>query len=240
MFTRRALPGRHPDRAANAMRVAELIRLRAQDTRRLSQQDYRDAGARYRIEPAALHAFADVECATGGFSPDGRLMILYEPHVFHRCTRGMWEGCTVTCVGGQVSASYPKWVPVKAGALPPRCDVHPYQLDQLSRWGLLAFAAEMDFDGALQACSWGAFQVLGENYRALGYPTPWHFVCAMYEGELAQLDAAIRYLESRDVLDAMRKGDWRKVIAAWNGPGQVDYYLKRFASRLDQRRKAYA
>ena len=95
------------DRVAAARRVAELLNLRATDTRRLSQQDYRNAGARHRIEPAALHAFADVESAGAGFGPDGRAVILYEPHMFSRETGKRWDGYSP---GGMI-CSYPKWVP---------------------------------------------------------------------------------------------------------------------------------
>lgn len=226
--------GRAIDRVANARRVAELVQLRADGMKRLSAQDYRNAGARHRIEPAALHAFADVESASAGFGSDGRAVILYEPHLFSRETGGAWDGYSP----GGVICSYPKWVP--PSKKPPGCDFHPYQLDQSGRWGLLAFAAELDFEAALKSCSWGAFQVLGKWHAVLGYPTAWHFVVAMHEGEHAQLDAALGYLAANDVLDAMRKGDWRKVIKAWNGPGQVDHYLGLFTRRLAERRKSYA
>jgi hypothetical protein len=223
------------DRLAAARRVAELIGLRASDPRRLTAQDYRNAGAKYGIEAAALNAFADVESSGGGFANGGRAVILYEPHVFSRETRGQWDGMQIA----GVSCSYPKWVPM-GGKLPPACEFHPYALDQLGRWGLLAFAAELDFEAALKACSWGAYQILGRNHAVLGYPTAWHFVVALHEGEHAHLDAAIAYLISRDVLGNMRKGDWRPVIRAWNGDGQVDRYLKLFLARLEQRRRAYA
>lgn len=225
---------RSADRLASARRVAELIGLRATDTRRLGQQDFRNAGKKHGIDPAALHAFTDVESSGGGFSADGRAIILYEPHVFSKETGGKWDGHSIA----GVSCSYPKWHP--PAKLPPGCEFHPYKLDQLGRWGLLAFAAELDFDAALRAISIGAYQVLVRNHGILGYPTPWHFVVAMHAGEQAHLDAAIAYLTVHDVLDDMRKGRWREVIRAWNGAGQVDYYLGIFMKRLELRRKAYA
>lgn len=225
--------GQAQDNVANARRIAELVQLRAVETRRLTMQDYRNAGARYGIDGAALHAFADVESSGGGFS-EGRAVILYEPHIFSRETGGKWDGYSPA----GVSCSYAKWVP--PGKRPPGCDLHPYSLDQVGRWGLLAFAAELDFDAALRSCSWGAFQVLGKWAEALGYPSVWHYVVALHEGEQAHLDAAVAYLIANDAMDAMRKGDWRRVITIWNGPGQVDRYLAAFNKRLIERRKAYA
>jgi hypothetical protein len=222
------------DRIANARRVAELMQLRAVDGRRLSQQDYRNAGAKHGIEAAALHAFADVESAGAGFSKDGRAVILYEPHIFSRETKGQWDGYAPA---GMI-CSYAKWVP--PGKRPPGCDFHPYQLDQIGRWGLLAFAAELDFEAALKACSWGALQILGRSHAVIGYPSAWHMVVALHAGELAHLDAGIAFLKANDVLDDMRRGNWRRVITVWNGAGQVDHYLKIFTQRLTERRKAYA
>ena len=222
------------DRVANARRVAQLVQLRASDTRRLSQQDYRNAGAKHGIEPAALHAFADIESNGAGFASDGRAVILYEPHIFSRETGGQWDGYAPA---GMV-CSYSKWVP--PGKRPPGCDFHPYQLDQLGRWGLLAFAAELDFEAALKACSWGSFQILGKNHAVIGYPTAWHMVVAFHAGEHAHLDAAMAFLAANDVLGAAKRNQWERVITVWNGPGQVKLYLRKFMERLAERRKAYA
>lgn len=231
------------DRLAAARRVAELISLRATDANRLTAQDFRNAGAKYRIEPAALHAFADVESSGGGFK-DGRAVILFEPHIFSRETRGQWDGLAqIVRTDGDVTIkceiSYPKWIPLK-GVQPEKTVLHVYQLSQLERWGLLAFAAELDFEAALKACSWGSFQILGQNHAVIGYPSAWHMVVAFHEGEQAHLDAAVAFLAANDVLDAMRKGEWARVITVYNGPGQVKLYLRKFTERLAERRKAYA
>lgn len=228
------MAGRVRDRADAARRVAELVRLRALDMERLGQQDYRDAGAKHGIHPAALHAFADVESNGAGFGHNGRAVILFEPHIFSRETRGEWDGYAPA---GMV-LSYPKWCP--PGKRPPGCDFHPYQLDQDGRWGLLAFAAELDFEAALKACSWGSYQILGKNHAVIGYPTAWQMVVAFHAGEHVHLDAALAFLAANDVMDAARKGQWERVITVWNGPGQVKLYLRKFTERLAERRKAYA
>lgn len=228
------MSGQVIDRVATAQRVSALVRLRAKKTERLTQQDYRDLAAKHKIEPAALHAFADIESNGAGFGPDGRAVILYEPHIFSRETRGQWDGYSPA---GMV-LSYPKWCP--PGKRPPGCDFHPYQLDQGGRWALLAFAAELDFEAALKACSWGVFQILGKNHAVIGYPTPWDMVVAFHEGERTHLEGAIAFLMANDVIDAARRGRWERVITVWNGPGQVKLYLRKFSERLAERRKAYA
>jgi hypothetical protein len=231
-------------KAVDAARVAALINLRARDPRRLTQQNFRDAAQAYGLKsPAELHAFVDVEAPMGGFAQNGRCIILYEPHVMSRCSGGVWDGYRpfMLASGAAVAISYPKWVPYKKGKKPPPgCDAHPYTLSQEDRWGMLAFAAEADFEAALSAASWGAFQILGENHRSLGWDTAWEFVLAMHDSEHVHLDAAMRYLQSRDLIQHMRKGAWEKVIAGWNGDGQVAAYMGKFRERLELRRKAYA
>ena len=225
------------DRNLNARRVAELIRLHKNGWQPLQEQDFKNQGSRYNVEPAALHAFSDIESEGNGYTEDGRLKILYEPHVVSRNTFHLYDFMEPQPVCGVV-VSYPNWC--KPGKLPPKCTKHPYNLSQEERWGLLAFAAELDFEGALKGCSWGTFQILGENWKALGYASVWHMVVSFYEeGEVAQLNSAIRFLDYKDVLDDMRRGEWDNVIAAWNGTGNVDVYLPKFLSRLRARRFIY-
>lgn len=226
----------------NARKVSELINLRVNPLiPPLTEQQYKNEGERYNQEPAALHAFSDVESNGQSSTPTGRLVILYEPHVMSRCSAHVhdWEPGPE---GSGVVISYPKWYDPRKPktAIPPKCTIHPYDLKMEARWGVLAHAAEINFEAALMGASWGAFQVLGENWRVLGYPSVWHFVVSMYDGgEPAQLNAAIRFLDHKDVLDDMRKQNWGAVIEAWNGSGQVDYYLKLFLARLKVRREQY-
>lgn len=225
----------------NARRVAELIQLRVNPLiPPLSEQGYKNEAARYGIRPEALHAFADVESQATGSTVMGRLPILYEPHVVSRNSFHLHDWWEVPGMG--VVCSYPRWYNPrkKSEAIPPNCSRHPYNLKMEERFQLLAFMAEINFDAALAGCSWGMFQVLGENWKALGYASVWHFVVEMCDGgEPAQLNAALRFLDHKDVLDDMRKGNWATVIEAYNGPGQVDDYLPRFLRRLSERRKLY-
>lgn len=44
----------------------------------------------------------------------------------------------------------------------------------------LAYAAKRNRSAALKSCSWGLFQILGENHEAAGYPQLQRFINAMY------------------------------------------------------------
>ena len=56
--------------------------------RTLTDADFARAAEALNVEVAAIRAVAEVEAAGAGFIADGRPAVLYEPHVFHRLTKG--------------------------------------------------------------------------------------------------------------------------------------------------------
>src|SRR6185369_14627607 len=91
---------------------------------------------------AAVRAVIDVE-SRGGFLPDGRLKILFERHYFCRLTKGKFDQSNP-----DISAT--KWGGYKGGAA---------EYDRLGR------AIKLDRDAALRSASWGAFQIMGDNFK---------------------------------------------------------------------------
>lgn len=56
--------------------------------KRLDDIDLPRIGHRIGVGEDELHAFMDVETSGGGFDPQGRPKILFEPHVFYRNLTG--------------------------------------------------------------------------------------------------------------------------------------------------------
>lgn len=81
---------------------------------------------------------------------------------------------------------------------------------------------------AIQGCSWGAFQVLGENWEALNYESPESFFESMVTPS-GQLEAFCRYIEYRDLQNALRSRDWHTFARIYNGP---NYKSNRYAWKL--------
>lgn len=71
---------------------------------------------------------------------------------------------------------------------------------------------------AIQASSWGRFQVLGASYDALGWPSPLAFARDMFKGEREHLRAFVAYINVNNLQNALRRKDWATFARGYNGP----------------------
>ena len=165
----------------------------------LSEETYVDMAARLGCEVAAIKAVVECEVAIRGpFDAQGRPTILFERHKFHKHTGGKYDKShpdisNPTWGGyGKFSAQYPK----------------------------LERAMALDHAAGLKSCSWGAFQILGENHRQAGHATVDSFVAAMRRGILPQAEAFVAFvLADKNLLSAIRQRNWATFARIYNGPG---------------------
>lgn len=155
---------------------------------------------------AAVQAVLDVE-SHGGFLPDGRPKILFERHYFSRLTGGKFDE-------SDPDISAQTWGGYKGGAA---------EYDRLER------AIELDRDAALRSASWGAFQIMGDNYPACGFSDVDEFVDAMVAGEPEQLDAFVSFVRSVHLDDELARLDWAGFARGYNGPS---YRQNRYDEKL--------
>ena len=173
----------------------------------LTEQDYANAAQTLACEVAAVKAVAEVETAGASFDASNRPTILYERHVFSRCTAppGKFDR---TYPDLSASKPYPK------GAYGSK--------DQ--QFVKLARAFHLDQAAALKAPSWGKFQILGENCKACGFATVADFVKAMTISETEHLKAFVKFLlSSPKRLQAIRKKDWAALALYYNGPNYAQF-----------------
>ena len=176
-------------------------------------EDYKAAAARLGVPVAAMEAVAEVEAGgethwtiAGVLRPPVR----FEAHWFGKLT------------GYRFNASHPaiscrRWTPALAAGT------------HAGAWAQVEAACVLDEDAALQATSWGAFQIMGFHFKALGYASVQEMVVAM-DTAGGQLDAYVRFVDADPVLiDALRRQDWHAFAGRYNGPGQIDYYAGRIA-----------
>jgi len=160
-----------------------------------------------------INMLLKVESGGRSFDNRGRPVILFEPHIFHRRTKGKWSPS---------SFSYSKW-----GARP-----YPKSFD--GRWEQMGQAAQRDRVAALESASWGLFQVMGFHWHSLGYESVHAFAVAMATGEPAQLDAMVRFIIQNGLAPALRQcraGDpnsCRAFARGYNGAGfeKNRYHIK--------------
>lgn len=176
----------------------------------LTADDFTRAATELGCDVAAVQAIAEVETSRAGFLADGRPDILFEAHVFHRRTSGRFTNCKDR---HGVLLSSPAW------------DRSLYGAGGGHQWERRDDAAVLDPAAANEACSWGAFQILGENWRVCGYTSAGEFSAAMRRDIGEHLHAFIAYcLAVRGLAAAIRAHEWPTVARLYNGPGAVAEY----------------
>lgn len=168
--------------------------------KRLDDIDLPLIGAEIGVGEDEIHAVIDVETAGGGFDRQGRVRMLFEPHVFYR-QLGAGEKRDQAVDRG---LAYRKWGEKK------------YPRDSYPR---LQGAMKIDRDAALRSASWGLGQIMGFNAGAAGYASAADMVAAFVEDEEHHLRAMVKFIVSMGIDDELRAHDWAGFARIYNGSG---------------------
>lgn len=164
-------------------------------TKELSEEDFQSAAEMLRIPINLIKAVTQVESSGSGFLKDGRPKILFERHHFHRLTKGRW------------SSAHPSISNKKPGGY-----------TKNDEWVRFNLAASLDRDSAIQASSWGLFQIMGFNYNECGYDSPLDFMGDMCSGEGAHLKAFVNFIEKKGIGEHLRNRKFGEFAKYYNGP----------------------
>lgn len=169
----------------------------------LGAADLERAAAALDVPLAAVRAVNEVESRGHGFLPDGRPVILFERHVF-------WKRLKAHGIDPEpLAARYPNLVSTTPGG---------YQGDG-AEYMRLATALTLHRAAAQEACSWGAFQIMGYHWASLEYASIDDFVSRMKVSEAEHLDAFVRFVKNDKALLAALKGrKWSTFAKLYNGP----------------------
>ncbi|MGO4704070.1 N-acetylmuramidase domain-containing protein [Dyella sp. 2RAB6] len=177
------------------------------DHRALSQQDIASAADHLGCEVATLQAVIEVESPHGGFLPDGRVVILFERHVFWR--RLVAAGLDPVTLGAPASILSQQRGGYLGGA---------------AEYMRLAQATAIAHEPAMEACSWGRFQIMGYHAETLGYASASHTAAAFATGEAEHLRAFVRFVQADPELHkALRGRKWAAFAKRYNGPAYADH-----------------
>jgi hypothetical protein len=201
------LPAPPPLVPASAPPKNYLASLAAKNPAVLTAAEIKAAADRMGCEQACIRAVLKVESRGRGFSPDGRPIILFEPHIFSKQTARKYDASNPT-------VSYKSW------------GDKPYPGTQDGRYKQLEEAFALDPEAAVSAASWGLFQILGLNYKACGFASATAFVSDMAQSEARMLAAFEAFVRANKILDELQKKDWAGFARVYNGPGQVEKYAK--------------
>ena len=183
-----------------------LDALVAGSTAPLSRADFEAVAAELGCEVEAVQAVVEVESGSlGAFAPNGKPVILYEPHIFSRRTNRQYDASHPTI-------SYRSW------------DASKYPRTQDGRWAQLREAYALDPEAAVASASWGLFQIMGFNHGVCGFATAKEFVSDMSRSQAQQLKAFAKFVKANNLADELVRKDWEGFAAGYNGQGQVERY----------------
>jgi hypothetical protein len=160
------------------------------------------------LEAREIWAVATVESVGHGFIPgDGRPALLFEAHWFSKLTGGVWDA-------SHPNISSPTW------------DTSLYGAAGAHQYDRLAEAMALNREAALQAATWGMFQILGTNFALVGFENVDSFVAAICDSEGWHLTAFAEYCGAQNLVHFLAGHDWENFKLGYNGTGTDDYAAK--------------
>lgn len=168
------------------------------------RQQIQAVAERNGIEPAALLAVADVESAGIAFwTVNGQSVPPARPegHYFYRYLTGAKRAQAV-----------------KEGLANPNAGALKVPANRAAVYARIARMRAIDDTAALMSCSWGLGQVMGANFKSLGYASVQEMVDA--NGSVAgQVDCMWRFIKVNHLADEIKRRDWKGFARGYNGAG---------------------
>ena len=169
----------------------------------INDNDYATTAKELGIEKEVLMAIASQESKHASFKAVKQATILFERHKMYRLL--IKKGNTKASVDA-LSKKYPSIVNEDSGG-------H----NDMTSYDKLKTAKSIDYDCAIQSCSWGKFQVMGFHYANL-YSSPRELEKAMNMCELQQFKYFVLYLKKTNgMVDALKNKNWEGIATLYNG-----------------------
>jgi hypothetical protein len=208
-----------------------------------SDLQYQRMASELNVEVAAIKALVQQESQGHPFLENGLPPILYERrHFFDLSVKKRDKEAEekereaekkVADSKGEKANGAPKkktHPPKKKGPpenpypkFPDLCFPHgdQYGGGNLNQYEKLVRAAALDLDVAIQSCSWGGFQILGEYYSSCGCATPAEFADKFMSGTDGQMEIFIAFMkkEKSAGVDGLKNHNWEQVATSYNGGG---------------------
>ncbi|HVO41600.1 MAG TPA: N-acetylmuramidase domain-containing protein [Aggregatilineales bacterium] len=184
----------------------------------------------------ALVGVLAAESGGRAFAADGRMIIRFENHVFYQ----YW--------GKNNAARYAQYFKFDQSAPANSWKGHqwrpdpkgPWQICHTSQdmeWQVLTFARTLDDTAALESISMGAPQIMGFNFRRLGYASVQDMFKNFAASAPAQILALFDFVRGPNTIAALQKGDYLAFATAYNGPANAATYrdiIQRYSSLFHQ------
>lgn len=194
------------------------------DPRALTQETIARVANELGCDVAAIQAVIEVESPRGGYLPDGRVVILFERHVFWRELNGLGYDLAPLNIPASICSQQRGGYVGGAG-----------------EYARLAHAASFNREAAYRSCSWGRFQIMGYHATALGYESAVHMALAFKASEAQHLFAFSAFIQlDAELLKALRNRKWAAFAKIYNGPAYADNLYDTRLARAYARHSAAA
>lgn len=187
----------------------------------ITDADYAAAAMELGCEIEVIQAIEKVESGgKTGFDDYLRPTILYERHIFSRNSKGKYDAKYHDL------SSKTGYKLKKKGDYVAAIDLanNYYAATSTINYKRLAKAYQLDNDAALKACSWGKFQILGENYKAVGFGSVREMVDAHVKGQKGHLKAFVGYIKSKKLQNSLKDKNWTAIAKGYNGKGYKKFH----------------
>ena len=179
----------------------------------VTDAEFKEAGEQIGVSDVAIiKSVAQVESGGQGFMKDGRPIVRYEPHHFR------------TLSGKRFDKSDPD-------LSAPYSEVKARHLSKGNKAGYLALeqAMKLDSDAAVEACSWGAFQVMGDCWKDAGFASPQDMVIQVYQSLGAHLKLFVGFVKKNKLANTLKGKEWTAFARRYNGP---NYAVNNYDTKL--------
>jgi len=166
-----------------------------------------------------LRAFIFAESGGTGFYDDGRLLIRFENYTFIN-RAGLSKDLVNSVSNSEEYYRYDvngQWIPIH--------DTPDMRYDAL-KW-----AIGLDEEAAYESVSMGFSQIMGHNYKELGYSSAKEMFEEFSRGYSAQLDGFTTFLvnyRNGVILKALQEDNYIAAIEAYNGDKNYSGSLEKF------------
>jgi murein DD-endopeptidase MepM/ murein hydrolase activator NlpD len=176
---------------------------------------------RLQIPVAAIVGVIGAESSGKAFGADGKMIIRFEVHQFKR----FWGEANLAIFDRHFYAEGWKNHKYRTAESEAWGAVHT---SQVREWEVLTFARSLDDTAALKSISMGAPQIMGFNFKAIGYESVQEMFEAFARSAHAQILGMFDFVRGgssvSQAIRALQSGDFLTFASIYNGPGNAQTY----------------
>jgi hypothetical protein len=172
----------------------------------INDADFDEAAKKLGIDAELMKAIGEKESRGLGFRRVGHATILFERYKMrkHLIAAKAYSPAQIE----ELTRKYPNIINEESGGY------------NESSYDKLKLAKTINVDCAIKSCSWGRFQVMGENVGWSAYSSAVELEAAMNVCDLQQFKYFVAFLNKKPgMLKALQAKNWEKIADYYNGTG---------------------